>query len=76
MVTIRKIAARVSGADTGCATTTSVSEVASAMRSLARVFMSGRRMAIKGYLSMTFGGCCCEPRARLSDPVSQGRESA
>ena len=38
IVTTRKIAARVSGADTGCATTASVCEVLSAMRSLARVF--------------------------------------
>jgi hypothetical protein len=52
IVTTRKIAARVSGADTGCATTASVSEIASAMKSLARVFMSGRRLRIKGNLLM------------------------
>jgi hypothetical protein len=51
MVATRKIAARVSGADTGCATRTeSVCGVVSAMKSLARVFMSGRRAGIKAYL--------------------------
>jgi hypothetical protein len=50
-VTIRKIAARVSGADTGCGTTTaSVCGVVSAIDLPAGAFMSGRRVRIKIYL--------------------------
>src|SRR6202034_4013407 len=50
IVTTRKIAARVSGADTGCATTVSGSEVASAIFLPADGVMSGRRPRIKTYL--------------------------
>ena len=50
IVTTRKIAARVSGADTGCATAASVSEVVSAIDLSAAVLLSGRRPRIKTYL--------------------------
>jgi hypothetical protein len=79
IVATRKIAARVSGADTGCATTTaSVCEVASAMKSLARAVMSGRRMRIKNYLSMTFGGRFFQAPDGFCGPrrVSRRREIA